>query len=93
MELSAFSPTFRRPSHKHPLCLIISILETDLTSTTIPSTMASTDAILAASARFPKPADRTFQYGTAGVSANPSDLPALGLFDISLVPHECVGIN
>ncbi|KAL8702343.1 MAG: hypothetical protein Q9224_000045 [Gallowayella concinna] len=28
--------------------------------------MADNEAILAASARFPKPADRTFQYGTAG---------------------------
>ncbi|KAL8821074.1 MAG: hypothetical protein Q9223_000836 [Gallowayella weberi] len=28
--------------------------------------MADTKAILTASARFPKPADRTFQYGTAG---------------------------
>ena len=30
--------------------------------------MSTKDAIIAASAKFPKPADRTFQYGTAGVS-------------------------
>ena len=37
--------------------------------------MASKDAIVAGSAKFPKPADRVFQYGTAGVSifsVNPS---------------------
>lgn len=31
------------------------------------SSMADKETIIAASAKFPKPADRTFQYGTAGV--------------------------
>jgi hypothetical protein len=55
--------------------------------------MASKDAMIAASAKFPKPADRIFQYGTAGVSAHLSGVPVPGLFDTHLVSHECVGIN
>ena len=31
--------------------------------------MSYSEAIAAGSARFPKPTDKTFQYGTAGVSS------------------------
>lgn len=41
--------------------------------------------ILEASAKFPKPADKTYQYGTAGVSL-PRSLTLA--FDITKEPHS-----
>lgn len=51
--------------------------------------MVSSDAIISASAKFPKPAERTFQYGTAGVS-DPSSHRYLMLIWLA-VSHESVG--
>jgi hypothetical protein len=51
------------------------------------------DAIIAASKKFPKPANAIFQYGTAGVSLLLSvDNYSLGLANNLLVtvPHESV---
>ena len=55
--------------------------------------MASEHPIVSASARFPKPADRTFQYGTAGVSVKRTlYLLNIGLTHILvIVSHESVG--
>ena len=53
--------------------------------------MPTKEAITAASARYPKPADRTFQYGTAGVSRLQSDiLVKFGLIETTIVSYEGV---
>lgn len=52
--------------------------------------MADNEAILTASARYPKPAERTFQYGTAGVSNSNPKLHNHVLSDIDLVQNEGV---
>lgn len=54
--------------------------------------MASQHPILAASAKYPKPAERTFQYGTAGVGlqGNQNKPPQVWLTHIDIVPYEGV---
>ena len=54
--------------------------------------MASADAIAAGSAKFPKPADRDFQYGTAGVSRSLDITKIPGLSPLSLVSYESVSV-
>lgn len=53
--------------------------------------MISRDAIVLASARFGKPPDRTFRYGTAGVRDLSSTLSSEDtLADLGLVSHGSV---
>lgn len=52
--------------------------------------MISRDAIVTASARFGKPPDRTFQYGTAGVCDCATPLYEDILIDWVLVSHGSV---
>lgn len=52
--------------------------------------MAFRDAILTASAKYPKPADITFQYGTAGVGLISHLVPEARLIRGYTVPHESV---
>lgn len=54
--------------------------------------MVSKDAIVSASARFPKPAlDKPFQYGTAGVSNH--SIVCCTMLKSSTVSLESVGIG
>lgn len=55
--------------------------------------MASPHPIVSASARFPKPADRTFQYGTAGVSVTIVSLAGRSQLTSNLVSYESVGTD
>ena len=46
--------------------------------------------IIAGSAKFPKPVDQTFQYGTAGVGQSVQALKYMSLSILPLVPYESV---
>ena len=49
------------------------------------SSMASQHPLVAASAKFPKPAERNFQYGTAGVRFQSNHKTRLNLADMMLI--------
>lgn len=50
-----------------------------------PNNMASQHPIVAASAKYPKPAERTFQYGTAGVGSPKQPRDRQGLANMALI--------